>query len=57
MANSEGLGIGYRLGWNIRRIVMTFFGPAQLGEDDPMERLTTERRQKSAEALAKKNAK
>lgn len=55
MANDEGLSLGYRLGWNIRRIAMTVFGPAQLGEDDPMERLREERRRKSAEARARRS--
>ncbi|WP_168583629.1 hypothetical protein [Gephyromycinifex aptenodytis] len=56
MAKDEGLSIGYRMGWNIRRAVMSVLGPAQLGEDDPMERLNVERRNKVAEARAKKNS-
>ncbi|MDO5627357.1 MAG: hypothetical protein Q4G43_03450 [Mobilicoccus sp.] len=51
MANSEGLSIGYRLWWNFRRGALLFFGPAQLGDDDPIEGLREERRRKSAEAL------
>lgn len=56
MANNEGLSIGYRLWWGLRRTVMTFFGPAQLGDNDPMERLDAERRAKMAEAQARRNA-
>lgn len=56
MANNEGLSLAYRLGWNIRKLVMSVFGPAQLGDDDPLERLHAERRQKVAEAQAKKRA-
>lgn len=57
MANSEGLSIAYRLGWNIRRIAMMFLGPAQLGDqDDPTQRLHAERRRKSAEALARRES-
>ncbi|GAB47484.1 hypothetical protein [Mobilicoccus pelagius] len=54
MAKDEGLSLGYRIGWNIRKLAMTFFGPAQLGEEDPMERLHEERRRKSAEARARR---
>lgn len=56
MANDEGLSLGYRIGWNIRKLTMTFFGPAQLGDEDPMDRLHEERRRKAAEARARKAA-
>lgn len=52
MANDEGLSIGYRLWWNIRRAVMSVLGPAQLGDDDPLERLHAERAERVAEAKA-----
>ena len=48
-----GLSIGYRIAWQIRRVMFTLFGPAQLGEgSDPVERLKRERRRKSAAAVA-----
>ena len=56
MAKDEGLSLGYRIGWNIRKMTMTVFGPAQLGDEDPMERLHEERRRKVAEARARKDA-
>ena len=56
MAKDEGLSLGYRIGWNIRKMAMTVFGPAQLGEEDPTERLHEERRRKVAEARARKAA-
>lgn len=49
----EGLSILYRIGWQIRRALLTFFGPAQLGSmSDPVERLKRERRARSAAAVA-----
>jgi len=49
----EGLSIPYRLGWQFRRVLFTLFGPAQLGaQSDPIQRLTNERRRKSAAAVA-----
>lgn len=56
MAKDEGLSLWYRLGWNIRRAVLSVLGPAQLGDDDPLERLHIERREKAAEARAKKGS-
>ena len=48
-----GLSIGYRIGWQFRRVLYTLFGPAQLGsQSDPIERLKRERRRKSAAAVA-----
>ncbi len=56
MSENEGLSLGYRLWWRIRRHTMTFLGPAQLGDDDPIERLTEERRAKAAEARARRQS-
>jgi len=54
---TEGLSILYRIGWQVRRVVFTLFGPAQLGgASDPVQRLTAERRRKSAAAVAAKEA-
>lgn len=48
-----GLSVPYLMGWQVRRVLFTLFGPAELGSSsDPIERLKTERRQKSARALA-----
>ena len=50
---TAGLSILYRVGWQVRRVVFTVFGPAQLGaSSDPVQRLTVERRRKSAAAVA-----
>ncbi len=47
----EGLSIGYRIGWRVRYVAMSVFGPAQLGtEDDPQVRLRRERARKVAAA-------
>lgn len=55
---SDGLSVGYRLWWNIRKSVMSVFGPAQLGgESDPIYRLDRERAAKVAEAQAKRQGK
>ncbi|WP_226344642.1 hypothetical protein [Agilicoccus flavus] len=55
MADRDGLTLGYRIGWNIRRAVMTVFGPAQLGShNDPLSRLQAERAAKVAEARRKR---
>lgn len=56
MAKNEGLSPWYRLGWNVRRAVLSVLGPAQLGENDPLERLHIERRDKVAKARAKKGS-
>ncbi len=53
--SSDGLSLGYRIGWRLRKAVMTVFGPAQLGgEDDPLARLEREKSAKIAEARDKK---
>lgn len=48
---NEGLTVGYRIWYQIRRLGLTFFGPAQLGESvDPTARLAAEREAKVAKA-------
>ena len=50
----DGLSLGYRLWWNIRKTVLTFYGPAQLGNsNDPISRLERERAAKIEEARRK----
>ena len=48
----EGLSIGYRIGWRLRYLGLSVFGPAQLGADDPQVRLRRERERKVAAARA-----
>lgn len=49
----DGLSIGYRIGYRLRLIALTVFGPAQLGEgDDPTARLERQRAAKVAAARA-----
>lgn len=55
MAGNDGLSIGYRIWWGIRRALLTVLGPAQLGEDDPIENLRREREEKIARARAKRS--
>ena len=43
-ADREGLTLGYRIRWALRYAAVGVFGPAQLGTDDPQERLRRERR-------------
>ncbi|WP_286175856.1 hypothetical protein [Arthrobacter sp. NEB 688] len=51
MAGSEGLSLGYRIGWRVRYLLTSVFGPAQLGtEDDPQNRLRRERARRVEEA-------
>lgn len=52
--SSDGLSLGYRIGWRLRKMAMTVFGPAQLGANDPTRKLYAEREAKIAEARAKK---
>ncbi|MHA3834580.1 hypothetical protein ACXR8F_02545 [Terrabacter sp. AAH1] len=43
-SKSKGLSVGYRIGYRLRMIGLTIFGPAQLGEgNDPKTRLARER--------------
>lgn len=55
--SSNGLSLGYRIGWRVRRVMVSVFGPAQLGgeEEDPTEQLYAEREAKIAAAKAKKD--
>lgn len=51
--SSEGLSIGYRIGYRLRMVGLTIFGPAQLGEsNDPKARLVRERRARVEQARA-----
>ncbi len=51
MAGHDGLSLGYRISWNIRRLGLTLFGPAQQSADrDPLVRLHREREAKVAAA-------
>ncbi len=52
--SSEGLSLGYRIVYRLRRVVMSVYGPAELGDDDPLVRLAEERAAKIAEAKDKK---
>ncbi|HET7399897.1 MAG TPA: hypothetical protein VFJ94_15375 [Intrasporangium sp.] len=54
-AEHEGLSIGYRIYYRLRLMGLSFFGPAQLGEEsDPTTQLRAERAAKVAEARARK---
>ena len=56
-ADREGLSLGYRIMYRIRRMVMQMYGPAQLGEgNDPLARLQRERASKVAAARAAREA-
>ncbi|MBW8732096.1 MAG: hypothetical protein JF622_14255 [Terrabacter sp.] len=49
----DGLSIWYRIGYRLRLVALTVFGPAQLGEgNDPTARLARERAAKVAAARA-----
>jgi len=49
--SGKGLSIGYRIGYRLRLIGLTVFGPAQLGEgNDPKARLERERAARLAKA-------
>lgn len=51
---SAGLSVGYRIGWRLRYIGSSVFGPAQLGDAvDPLERLRRERAAKLAAAQSR----
>jgi hypothetical protein len=52
-SKNEGLSIAYRVGYRIRYLMLSLFGPAQLGGDaDPQERLRHERAARVAAARA-----
>lgn len=51
--SSQGLSVGYRIGYQLRMLGLTIFGPAQLGEgNDPKVRLAREREARVAAAKA-----
>jgi hypothetical protein len=55
--SSKGLSVGYRIGYRLRLIGLTVFGPAQLGEgNDPKARLERERAARLARYEASKGA-
>lgn len=52
-SRSKGLSVGYRIGYRLRLIGLTIFGPAELGEgNDPKARLARERAARVARARA-----
>jgi len=54
---NEGLSLAYRFSWRIRRMLMSVFGPAELGaEDDPIVRLKRERAERVVAARRAKAA-
>ncbi|MFM6850811.1 MAG: hypothetical protein ACKOVB_17090 [Terrabacter sp.] len=56
-SRSKGLSIGYRIGYRLRMIGLTLFGPAQLGEgNDPKARLVAERQTRLARARAEQGS-
>ena len=53
----DGLSIGYRIGYRLRLVALTVFGPAPLGVgNDPTARLARERAAKVAAARAARDA-
>lgn len=46
MAKRRRLPLGYRIGWRVRYALVSVFGPAQLGSDDPQSRLRREKQQR-----------
>ncbi|MGG5260517.1 hypothetical protein [Phycicoccus avicenniae] len=51
MARSDGLSLGYRIGWRVRYALTSVFGPAQLGTaDDPQQKLRCERERRVEQA-------
>ena len=46
MARRSRLPLGYRIGWGVRYALVSVFGPAQLGADDPQTKLKRERQQR-----------
>ena len=49
----DGLSVGCRIGYQLRMLGLTIFGPAQLGEgNDPKVRLAREREARVAAAKA-----
>jgi len=55
--SNEGLSMAYRIGYQLRMLGLSLFGPAQLGEqNDPKTRLAREREEKVAAARARREA-
>ena len=55
--SNEGLSIGYRIGYQLRMLGLSLFGPAQLGEqNDPKARLAREREAKVEAARTRREA-
>ena len=51
-----GLSVGYRIGYRLKMIGLTLFGPAQLGEgNDPKARLVADRKARVARARAERH--
>lgn len=56
-ASNEGLSMSYRIGYQLRMLGLSVFGPAQLGEqNDPKTRLFREREAKVEAARARREA-
>ena len=56
-SSNEGLSIPYRIGYQLRMLGLSLFGPAQLGEQyDPKTRLFKEREAKVAAARGRRVA-
>ena len=54
-SRSKGLSVGFRIGYRLRMIGLTLFGPAQLGEgNDPKARLVADREARLARARAER---
>ena len=54
---NEGLSVPYRIGYQLRMLGLSLFGPAQLGEqNDPKTRLFKEREAKVKAARARRQA-
>ena len=53
----DGLSVVYRIGYRLRLVALTVFGPAQLGEgNDPTARLERERAATVSAARAARDA-
>lgn len=53
MSDHYGLSVGYRIRYRFRRLALALFGPATLGDNDPVARLQQERADKVAQARAR----
>ncbi|HEV7196766.1 MAG TPA: hypothetical protein VGN19_12560 [Pedococcus sp.] len=55
----EGLSMGYRVRYRLRRMILQIYGPAQLGDsEDPLAKLANERAAKveAARSAAERRA-